>query len=289
MKIPKIYFGTAGWSYKDWVPNFYPKNQSKNFKWLEFYSQYFNLVEVNSSFYTYLKPEMVFDWTRQVNRNNDFLFTVKLHQDFTHAKKINKEKIKSVKENLDILKSEERMGGLLMQFPYSFHCTNSNVDFLKNLIDEFNEYEIFLEVRHKTWQNKKAKSITFCTIDQPQIGQSIDFNPIAGNDKAYIRFHGRNEKAWFESLNNFGKVQTYEEKSERYNYLYTPGELIEIGIRIKEIYEKVNKVFIVMNNHPFGNAPANAFELLHYLKEVSKVKMPETIVRAFPRLVEISK
>ena len=44
-----------------------------------------------------------------------------------------------------------------------------------------------------------------------------------------------------------------------------------------------------MNNHPFGNAPANAFELLHYLKEVSKVKMPETIVRAFPRLVEISK
>jgi hypothetical protein len=42
-----------------------------------------------------------------------------------------------------------------------------------------------------------------------------------------------------------------------------------------------------MNNHPQGNAVANAFELIHLLEEKSKVLMPETIVKAYPRLEEI--
>ena len=55
MESPKIYIGTAGWSYKDWQPNFYPKTQSKDFDWLEYYSEFFNTVEVNSTYYTFLK------------------------------------------------------------------------------------------------------------------------------------------------------------------------------------------------------------------------------------------
>ncbi len=284
MKFPKIYIGTAGWSYKDWVPCFYPKNQSKNLNWLEFYSQYFNVVEVNSSYYTYLDPKTIKSWTDQVADRSEFLFTVKLHMDFTHVKKLDDQKIKSVKHNLDILKNEERLGGLLIQFPYSFDCNNSNIDYMRKLIELFEEYDKFVEVRHKSWQNKKAKSITFCTIDQPQIGESIEFKPVVGNKISYIRFHGRNEKAWFQSINNFGKEQTYEERSERYKYLYTPGELAEISIKIKEVYDKVNKIFVIMNNHPNAEAPANAFELLHYLKDLSKIKMPQTITNSFDRL-----
>ena len=131
---------------------------------------------------------------------------------------------------------------------------------------------------------KKAKTITFCTIDQPQIGEAIEFNPMAGNKIAYVRFHGRNTEAWRKSLNNFGKKQTYEERSARYEYLYSPGELIEISERIKEVYDKVKKVFVIMNNHPHGDAVANAFELLHLLKDRVKIKMPSTIVKAYPRL-----
>ena len=64
------------------------------------------------------------------------------------------------------------------------------------MIDEFEGYDKFIEVRHRSWENKKAKSVAICTIDQPQIGQSLEFNPIAGNDMSYLRFHGRNEEAW---------------------------------------------------------------------------------------------
>ena len=43
---PKYNIDTVGWSYKDWIPSFYPKNQYDEFDWLQFYSHYFNCVEV---------------------------------------------------------------------------------------------------------------------------------------------------------------------------------------------------------------------------------------------------
>ena len=104
-----------------------------------------------------------------------------------------------------------------------------------------------------------------------------------------MRFHGRNEEAWRRSLSNFGKKQTYEEQSARYEYLYSPGELTEIDQKLREIYDRVKKVFVVMNNHPHGDAVANAFELLHILKDRVKIKMPPTITKAYPRLKEFAK
>ena len=288
MIVPKLYVGTAGWSYQDWVPNFYPCSQSKEFTWLQFYSRYFNVVEVNASYYAYLNPNVVKNWIRQLEGIEEFLFTVKLHMDFTHKRKYGNNQIQAVRDNLDILKESERLGGLLIQFPYSFGCTDTNIDYLYTLIETFDVYDKFVEVRHNSWQNKNAKSVTICTVDQPQIGEAIDFVPIVGNEMTYIRFHGRNTAAWKKSLSNIGKKQTYEQRSARYEYLYTPGELVGFEQKIKEIFDKVKKVFVIMNNHPKGDAVANAFELLHYLKNNVKIKMPDTIKKAYPNLKEIS-
>ena len=287
---PKYHIGTAGWSYKDWVPSFYPKNQSAGFDWLQFYSHYFNCVEVNSTYYTYISPKIVEGWIRKVTDSDDFLFTIKLHQDFTHKKDFDQQKIKTVNSNLDLLKQAERLGGLLIQFPYSFSFDNTTADYVRVLKDIFQSYNCFVEVRHKSWLKKEALemfkklNLTYCTIDQPQIDEAIPFEPIITNDKASLRFHGRNVKAWLKSINNFGKQQSYEEQSERYKYLYSPGELVEIDQKIKSIQEKVKEVYVIMNNHPQGDAIANAFELIHLLEEKDKVQMPSTIVKAYPRL-----
>ena len=292
--MPKFYIGTAGWSYKDWVPNFYPKKQSGGFDWLQFYSHYFNCVEVNSTYYAYLSPRVFESWIRKVEDSDDFIFNVKLHQDFTHKRKYDEQNIKAIRYNLQILKNEERLGGLLIQFPYSFPYNNSATQFISELKDIFQNYNLFVEVRHSSWRNKEAyeffkkNNLTFCTIDQPQIGQAIPFEPIITNDKAYIRFHGRNEEAWKNSINNFGKKQSYEEQNQRYKYLYLPGELIEIEQVIKSIQSKVKEVHVIMNNHPKGDAVANAFELIHLLEERTKVEMPPTIVKAYKRLGEIA-
>lgn len=289
MKTPNIHIGTAGWSYKDWVPVFYPKNQSTNFDWLRFYSEYFNFVEVNSSYYTFLNPQIVEGWLRKLEDVDDFTFTLKLHQDFTHNHNFTQAKVSSILQNLNLLKDSERLSGLLIQFPYSFQFNDANMNYMQKIIELFDGYNRFVEVRHKSWQTKKAKSITFCAVDQPNIGESIEFNPVVGNKAMYIRFHGRNEEAWINSLNNFGKKQTYEEQSSRYEYLYLPGELVSFNRQIKEVYDKVKDIYIVMNNHPKGNAVANAFELLHLLKDREKIILPETIVKAYPRLRAIQK
>ncbi|RPI62396.1 MAG: DUF72 domain-containing protein [Ignavibacteriales bacterium] len=294
MSSIKFNIGTAGWSYKDWVPNFYPKNQSGGFDWLQFYSHYFNCVEVNSTYYTYISPKVVDGWIKKVEGTKDFIFHIKLHQDFTHKRKFDEQNIKAVRYNLEQLKKSERLGGLLIQFPYSYSFDGSSVQHIQKLRDIFSDIDCFVEVRHSSWNNNRAleffkeNDLTFCTIDQPQIGQAIEFEPIITNDKAYIRFHGRNVEAWKKSLANFGKPQTYEEQSSRYNYLYSPGELVEIEQKIKSIQPKVKEVNVIMNNHPQGDAVANAFELIHLLETKTKVEMPSHILKAYPRLGEIS-
>lgn len=289
----KFNIGTAGWSYKDWVPSFYPKNQSGGFDWLQFYSHYFNCVEVNSTYYTYISPKIVDGWIKKVEDSSDFVFHIKLHQDFTHKRKFDEQNIRAIRYNLDQLRKSERLGGLLIQFPYSYSFDGSSVQHIQKIRDIFSDIDCFVEVRHSSWNNNRAyeffkeNDLTFCTIDQPQIGRAIEFNPIITNDKAYIRFHGRNVEAWKKSLSNFGKEQTYEEQSSRYSYLYSPSELIEIAQKIKSIESKVKEVNVIMNNHPQGDAVANAFELIHLLEEKTKVEMPPTITRAYPRLQEI--
>ncbi|MDT3697473.1 MAG: DUF72 domain-containing protein [Ignavibacterium sp.] len=290
---PKFNIGTAGWSYKDWVPNFYPKNQSAGFDWLQFYAHYFNCVEVNSTYYSYISHKVVDGWIRKVENTDDFVFHIKLHQDFTHKRKYDEQNIKDVRYNLERLKKSERLGGLLIQFPYSYSFDGNSIQYIQKLKNIFSDVSCFVEVRHQSWNNNRAldffkeNDLTFCTIDQPQIGKAIGFNPVVTNDKAYIRFHGRNVEAWKKSLSNFGKAQTYEEQSSRYNYLYSPGELVEIEQKIKSVLHKVKEVNVIMNNHPQGDAIANAFELIHLLEEKRKVNMPPTIVKAYQRLKEI--
>lgn len=291
----KFFIGTAGWSYKDWVPAFYPKNQTGGFDWLSFYAHYFNCVEVNSTYYAYLSPKIVQSWIDKVSDTEDFMFTVKLHQDFTHKKSFDRQKINAVSYNLDLLAKSEKLGGLLIQFPYSFPFNNVTADYVRRLSELFRGYSLFVEVRHSSWNNKSAKelfselNLSFCTIDQPQIGKSLQFEPVITNDKAYLRFHGRNTDAWMRSINNFGRKQSYDEQNERYKYLYSPGELVEIEQKINAVLGKVREVYVIMNNHPQGDAVANAFELIHLLEEKSKVSMPETIPKAYPRLEKIQR
>ena len=288
MNKPELYVGTAGWSYEDWLKVFYPFNQSRDFSWLKFYSRFFNHVEVNSTYYTYLSPKIAENWMRQIEQGNDFYFTVKLHLDFTHRKIYGDEQIKSVKTNLEIIKENNRLAGLLIQFPYSFNLCEANINYLKSLIKIFEEYDQFIELRHKSWQSKTPKTVTFCSIDQPQIGDTVDFIPKVSREICYARFHGRNAEAWKKSLTGFKKPQTYQEQSERYNYLYSIGEIMEFDFKIKEIYDKAKKIFVTMNNHPNGNAIVNAFELMYFLRNKTKLNLPNTIKKAFPRLENIS-
>lgn len=293
--MTKFMVGTAGWWYKDWSPMFYPKKQGEEFDRLTYYSRYFNFVEINSTYYQYPHPGVALEWLKKVEQKDDFHFTVKLHQDFTHKREFVKQNIDSVRSLLDVLVRGERFGGLLIQFPYSFPFNEVSANYLVNLNDYFCGYRKILEVRHRSWDSPEA--LDFCRewglvpagIDQPRIGEAIPFRFNIVNGRAYLRLHGRNEKGWLDSISNFGKEQSYEQQNERYRYLYSPGEIAELAQMIKKSLEYLKEVFVTFNNHPVGNAPANAFELIHYLEENSRIDIPPQMGNYFPLLKSISR
>lgn len=76
-----LYLGCAVWSYKGWVGNLYPR-KSKSSDFLHLYSQHFNTVEGNTTFYAVPSPEKVASWVQKTVPG--FKFCPKFPQTFTH-------------------------------------------------------------------------------------------------------------------------------------------------------------------------------------------------------------
>ncbi len=129
MSSAEIHIGTSGWSYPKgegtWNGYFYPAGKINE---LEFYSQFFDTVEVNSSFYRPPGPGIVNNWAKRVPKG--FLFAVKLWQKFTHPKMfkeatgevaaISQEDVDTFRQSLEPLAKAGKLGALLAQFPPSF-------------------------------------------------------------------------------------------------------------------------------------------------------------------------
>ena len=124
-----LYIGTSGWSYPrgegTWRGHFYPTGKVDE---LEYYSQFFSTVEINSSFYRPPNPAHARNWVKKVP--SDFLFTIKLWQKFTHPRMyqqatgreatISQEDVDLFQRGIDPLVKESKLGALLAQFPPSF-------------------------------------------------------------------------------------------------------------------------------------------------------------------------
>src|SRR5215470_19079508 len=82
-----IRIGPAGWSYKDWEGIFYPPGMSRRKGHpLEVVARCFDVVEINTSFYGHIKPELAKLWAKIASDvNPSFVFTAKLHRSFTHS------------------------------------------------------------------------------------------------------------------------------------------------------------------------------------------------------------
>src|SRR5215468_841407 len=79
-----IRVGVAGWAYPDWAGFVYPARRPKGFHEVTFLAQFFDTIEINTSFYSPFRPENATQWIERVAVNPRFLFTAKLWQRFTH-------------------------------------------------------------------------------------------------------------------------------------------------------------------------------------------------------------
>ncbi len=292
-----IRIGIAGWAYKDWEGIVYPPGmRPKETHPLEYLAQYFDVVEINTSFYGHIRPELAKLWCRKVAPiNPNFTFTAKLHRSFTHSplstiestsaatiKPTDEDEIQA-KEGLDVLVGEGRLGALLIQFPVSFKNTEPNRAYLEWLLRQFIEYPRVVEVRHSSWNNEATlkyfveRNVAFCNIDQPVLGRSLGPTEHVTAPLAYVRLHGRNYDQWFDS----------DSRNDRYSYLYSEAELEGWKKKIINVSDKAEVTYVVANNHFQGKAPANALQLKSMIAG-RQVRTPESLIRRYPELSKVA-
>ena len=118
--LRNVYVGPAGWSYADWGGIVYPSKKPTGFHEASYLAEYFDTIEVNTSFYQPLRPAMCWQWLERVAGNPRFLFTAKLWQRFTHESGATAEDEKAVREGFDMLGGAGKLGAVLLQFPFRF-------------------------------------------------------------------------------------------------------------------------------------------------------------------------
>ena len=278
-----IRIGPAGWSYKDWEGIVYPQKPGKKFDPLEYLAQYFNTIEINSSFYRPPAASTTKAWANRVAANKDFVFTAKLHRVFTHERgKATAEDEKLFREGMDVLAKAEKLGSVLLQFPWSFKNTPDDRIYLAQLLERFSDYPLVVEVRHSSWNNEEVyewfadRGVGVCNIDQPVFKRSIRPAAMTTSPIGYVRLHGRNYQDWFRDKAG---------RDERYNYLYSLDELDPWITRIKEVARNARETYVITNNHFRGQAVVNAVEIKAALAE-EPVPAPEPLFKTYPRLSE---
>jgi uncharacterized protein YecE (DUF72 family) len=278
--------GPAGWSYPDWTGYVYPSRRARGFHEAAYLAEFFDTIEINTSFYQPLRPDFAAHWIDLVASNPRFVFTAKLWQKFTHDPSATAADERAVRAGFDVLRAANKLGAVLLQFPFSFHRTKETVAYLSAVLLRFRDYPLVVEVRHDTWNSPGTLSLLrehgagFCNIDQPIIGRSLAPSAQATSPVGYVRLHGRRYDTWFSDDNTIPA-------HERYNYLYSTEELAPWVTRVRKVSEHARDTFVVTNNHYQGKAVVNALQLIHILKG-SKVKVPEPLRQHYPQLDDIA-
>lgn len=279
--------GPAGWSYEDWKGIVYPPHMPGAMHPLTFISEYFDAVEVNSTFYAPPNPRYCVSWLAKSQQNPRFKFTVKLWQRFTHERDTwpADADVQAVQDGVRPLVEAERLGAILVQFPWSFRRTPANRQWLAQVLDAFADYPLALEIRHASWnvpevyEGLAERQVAFCNIDQPLFRDSLAPSDHVTARVGYVRLHGRNHQDWFRE--DAGR-------DERYDYLYSPDELKPWIEKIERIRKQAGEVYVITNNHYRGQAVVNALEIQAALRQDAPAP-PVHLVEAYPQLRELAK
>jgi uncharacterized protein YecE (DUF72 family) len=302
----KILVGTASWSDPGFVERWYPKKMPAGER-LQWYAQHFKMVEVNSTFYSVPEPRMVERWCAATP--DDFTFDVKLHQLFsfhstpakllppdlqklaeTNAKGI----VKSTPElqeallgtflrSMSIFRDARKLGVLLLQLSPAFSPRKHHLSELQPLMDMLVGYDLAIEFRNRIWAVgdqlestidfvRKRRAI-FVNVDAPASDHFMvmpsDVDEVTNSKVAYLRLHGRNEKAYV----------TGRTVAARFDYDYSESEIAEVAQRSRKLTKEARELHVIFNNNNLDYAPRAALRLRKALGQI--VKTPAQTAELF--------
>jgi uncharacterized protein YecE (DUF72 family) len=282
---PTLYCGPSGWSYPHWNGVVYPRQKPRGFHPLEEMARYFDAVEINTTFYQPLRPEISGLWLKKVKHNPKFLFTAKLGRRFTHERLLGPGDIALFKEGVWPLLRARKLGCLLMQFPWTFRYTEENREYLIALRRAFHEFPLVAEMRHGSWMHEEALGtlidyhVGFANIDQAAYTKAMPPSSFVTSPIGYVRLHGRNPADW---QREFGRASR---PVAAHDYLYSKKELLEWKPRIEHVQQHSARTFVFANNDVGGKSVANALQLAELLGDERRLA-PVDLIARFPAELE---
>jgi uncharacterized protein YecE (DUF72 family) len=298
----RVRVGTSGWSYPSgkgtWNGIFYPtpsggaRRTRGGFDELAFYSEHFDTVEVNSTFYRVPSRDAVRKWAERTPAG--FEFALKLYQKFTHPEVFLKatgadpadlggKDVNEVRAAIEPLASAGKLGPILAQFPASFKNDANTRGYLGWLLEAFKDYRVAIELRHRSFSDDPMDTLrllgeygaAWVQIDEPKFRFSIRQNRLPNVETFYyMRLHGRNAANWW----------THDESEDRYNYLYSAAELKPIVEAAAHATREVRKSYVYANNHFSAKSVANAAQIKAQLGQDLPGEYPEAFVERYPDL-----
>jgi uncharacterized protein YecE (DUF72 family) len=302
----KILVGTASWSDPGFVEHWYPKKMPAGDR-LSWYAEHFDLVEINSTFYSAPEARMVERWCAATP--DDFTFDVKLHQLFSfHSTKmkllppdlqrraetdgkgnvkptpdLQKSLLKVFLRAAAIFRSAGKMGVLLLQLSPAFSPRKHQLNELEKLIEMLNGYELAIEFRNRNWvigdqlqatiDFVRKRGTIFVNVDAPASDHFTvmrsDLDEVTNAKVAYLRLHGRNAKAFIG-----GKTV-----AARFDYNYDEKEIAEVATRSRKLAREARDVHVIFNNNNLDYAPRAALRLRKALDQI--VKTPAETLELF--------
>ena len=262
----ELLIGTSGYSYDDWVGPVYPPGTRKS-EFLEHYSRRFRMTELNFTYYRL--PTATGLRAIAAKTPPGFRFTVKAHQSLTHERGPGwSHAADRFAEAVTALTSipappgsdstagqrhEDRLAGVLLQFPFGFHYEPENRQYLASLTDALKPLRVFVEFRNQGWDQESVRR----EMERRELGLVVpDLPRLDGLPRpgarltapwGYVRFHGRNARNWWSGTN-----------VTRYDYRYNTDELNEWVAPVQAMVREAEAVIVTFNNHFAGQAVENA-------------------------------
>lgn len=291
----KILVGTASWSDPGFIADWYPKTVSASER-LSFYARYFDLVELNSSFYGIPNQKQAERWCQQTPK--DFIFDVKLHKLLSRhsakpdslppdlrkkaelfgdkislTPKIEQAVVERFLKEIAPLKEAGKLGALLLQLSPAFSPRSHKLEELDHLFQLLADYKLAVELRNRSWVNDERiestveffqkHKVSWVVVDAPESEHFMvmpTISMVTNPQLAYMRLHGRNEEGYV-------KGRTV---AERFNYLYSDQELKEIKEKVTEIAEEARETHVIYNNNASDYAIQSALKFQGMVNPSSK-------------------
>ncbi len=238
--VLKVRIGCSGYYNAHWKKVFYPESLPRK-QWLDFYSEKFNTLELNTTFYQFPTLANMSNWYDK--SPEDFSFSIKAPKLITHLNRFND--CQQLMDDFYGVCSEsmkEKLGCLLFQLPPAIVYNEEKLEQIIGCIKP--GFKNVVEFRHESWWTEKVfktlseHNIIFCSVNHPKLPNKI----VTYSDTAYIRLHGNPEMFYSK---------------------YSPEFLTKLSQFILKKNE-LSEVFIYFNNTASTAGVLNALELKEF-------------------------